>query len=44
MPAAEHWTGLRMSNPASRNDGMNFSTAPQECLKVFQDVWAWIHC
>ena len=21
---------------------MNFSTAPQECLKVFQDVWAWI--
>ena len=42
MPVAEHCTGLRMSIPASRNDGMNFDTAPQECLKIFHDVCAWI--
>ncbi len=38
----EHCTGLRMSKPASMNVGMNFETAPQLCLKVFQEVWAWI--
>jgi len=30
----EHCTGLRMSKPASTKEGMNFSTAPQECLNV----------
>jgi hypothetical protein len=39
MPAAEHCTGLIMSNPDSINNGMNFSTAPQQCLNVFQEVW-----
>lgn len=39
MPAAEHCTGLRISKPASMNEGMNFDTAPQLCLKVRQVVW-----
>jgi len=42
MPAAESWTGLRMSKPLSMKAGMSEATAPQECLKVFQAVWAWI--
>jgi hypothetical protein len=42
MPAAETWTGLRMSNPASMIEGMSGSRAPQECLKVFQAVCPWI--
>lgn len=41
MPAAETWTGLRMSKPLSMKDGMSVSTAPQECLKVFQAVCRW---
>ena len=40
MPAAEHCTGLIMSNPDSMNKGMNFATAPHECLNVFQRVLA----
>src|ERR1017187_6319898 len=42
IPVAEHCTGLRMSNPASTNDGKNLITEPQECLKVFHSVWEWI--
>jgi len=42
MPAAETWTGLRMSNPHSINDGIKVLTAPHECLKVFQVVCLWI--
>ena len=42
MPVAEHCTGLRMSKPASMKAGRNFETAPQECLKVFHCVCAWI--
>jgi len=40
IPVAEHCTGFKMSNPASINEGMNFETAPQVCLKVFHGVWA----
>ncbi len=43
MPAADTWTGLMMSNPLSMKCAMNGSTAPQECLNVFQAVCAWIH-
>ena len=43
IPAAEHWTGLMMSNPTSMKFSMKVSTAPQECLNVFQPVLRWIH-
>jgi hypothetical protein len=36
IPAAEHCTGLAMSNPASTKLSRNRSTLPQECLKHFQ--------
>ena len=42
MSVAEIWTGLMMSKPQSMKLSMNGNTAPQECLKVFQQVLAWI--
>jgi hypothetical protein len=42
MPLAEHCTGFKMSKPASMKLSRKRTTLPQECLKLFHAVLAWI--
>ena len=39
IPAAEVWTGLRISMPARIMGSIRLGMLPQQCLATFHDVW-----